>query len=50
MEVNLLNALMLQLKRKVSLRTVSHVTFTWGVLYTDSLPGLAFAGGECVPR
>ena len=21
------------LKRKVSLRTVSHVTFTWGVLY-----------------
>ena len=22
------------LKRKVSLRTVSHVTFTWGVLYT----------------
>ena len=40
----------LYMKGKVSRRTVSHVTFTWGVLYSVSLLGLAFACVECVPR
>ena len=39
-----------QLKRKVSLRTVSHVTFIWGVLYTVQLTWFGVRRwGMCTP-
>ena len=41
---------LLRLKRKVSLRTVSHVTVHLGVLYTVGFTWLAIAGVEYVPR